>query len=500
MKKEIFQNVFFIIAVILYNIFFWQKEMGLNVLLFSVLIIGGLFYLHEEGRDSTIARLTALGTLVTAIGVVIFNSFFSKIIYITSLTVMVGFVQVRELRFFWYGLLTAIWSLLSVPMTVGNNIKITKNQTKWLGQTWRYARLSILPVIVVLAFFGLYRASNAQFNHVSVDVLDGINYYLGSWFANWTPQKIGFFLISSLIIGAMIWKTKADYLIYLQEKHGDTIQRIRKKRGNIFMTSPMTALKNEYRSALILLVTLNVLTFCVNLVDIQNIWFGFAKTSPNSLYSDVHVGTYILIFTVLISIGVLMLFFRGNLNFFKKNKWLKITAFTWLAQNAILVISVALRNIKYIDYFGLTYKRIGVFVFLALVLFGLYTIFLKIKDQRTPYFLFQRNAWCLYIVLVFLSTINWDVWITNYNLSKATTGSVDYYYLVEHLSDKNLAQLYKHEEEILFMAPSRTTPMGNSFVPKTQEFLRDQAKQSWLSWNYADYSTLLYLKEHHLAD
>jgi hypothetical protein len=83
---------------------------------------------------------------------------------------------------------------------------------------------------------------------------------------------------------------------------------------------------------------------------------------------------------------------------------------------------VFLRNYHYIDFHGLAYKRIGVIVFLALVLVGLVTLFFKIRDKKSFYHLLRVNAWAVLAAFTGLTTVNWDGLITRYNLSHWNKG------------------------------------------------------------------------------
>jgi hypothetical protein len=301
-----------------------------------------------------------------------------------------------------------------------------------------------------------------------------------------TPMYFFFTLSSIFIVGGLFFKNQWNWLIQKQINHQETIERKRKP----FKSRSIFGLKNEYRSALILLTTLNALTFMVNLTDLQHTWIGFTALDPYNISKDVHTGAYVLILTIVIAISLLMFYFRRNLNFYKNNRWLKIAAYTWIAQNIFLALSVALRNIKYVDYYGLTYKRIGVFIFLALVIYGLTTVIKKIKNKKTSYYLFQQNAWALYLVMVMLSAFNWDVWMTNYNLNINQNGNADINYLIHNLSDKNLPQLIAYQK-----SDEAITYQKRNINFKKQHFLQKTKYQSWLEWNYADHQTLSFLKK-----
>ena len=500
MKKEIIENGLFIIGVILYNIIFWEEQMGLNTLLFAVFVIGSLFYLNPESRHSTIARLTALGTLFTALMVVFLNSQFSKVIHVLSMITMIGFIHQRELRFLWYGLLLTLINVFSTPLKLLKKFKTIRfGKSKSIGKVGRFVKLAILPMFFVGLFFIFYAMANSDFATNSFSLFEGIGDFFSNWNLNINPPKVIFFIGSLFIVGGMFWKTQSQWLVNRQMKHKDDIIRERKPKRYHFAKSPI-ALKNEYRSGLIMLVALNLLTLTVNVTDIQTTWIGFAKLNSYDIYLDVHFGAYVLIFTILMAIAVLLYFFRKNLNFYSKNKALKIAALAWIIQNMVLAFSVALRNIKYVSHYGLTYKRIGVFIFLGLVLYGLGTVIFKINEKKTAYYLFKHNAWSLYITLILLTSVNWDTLITKYNLGLQTNGQPDHRYLVMDLSDKNLPLLYENIHLFSDDVYYRPYSLKKAVKIKKDRFKLRKQQQSWLSWNYADRNTLLYLNKHQLAD
>ena len=248
--------------------------------------------------------------------------------------------------------------------------------------------------------------------------------------------------------------------------------------------------------ALISMFSLNSLLLLFNLTDLNYVWLTKAPATASQLKAYVHEGTYILIFSILLAMGVLLFFFRKNLNFYPKNQLLKSLAYLWVGQNALLVLSVALRNYRYIDAFGLAYKRIGVVIFLILVLYGLWSIIQKIRDCKHSYFLFHRNAWALYWVILFASTVNWDIFITRYNLTHLTMNPVDALFLLRDVSDKNLYVLLEQQEQFLQREsyPAVSLEYKQSQLErKEHQVLQKAEKYSWLSWNYADYRNRTYL-------
>lgn len=184
--------------------------------------------------------------------------------------------------------------------------------------------------------------------------------------------------------------------------------------------------------------------------------------------------------------GVLLSFFKGNLNFYKRNKALKLAAFAWIFQNGFLALSVLLRDLYYIERHGLPYKRIGVLFFLVMVLSGLFTIFLKIKFQKTNYFLVKSNAWVGVVLLVCGSMFHWDQLIAKYNL-EYHDGEQDVAFLMQ-LSDKALPILIQNKERLKATSYNRNSSksIDEQLEQRRIDFITTHQQHSWLSWNIAD--------------
>jgi phosphatidylserine synthase len=161
----------------------------------------------------------------------------------------------------------------------------------------------------------------------------------------------------------------------------------------------------------------------------------------SSFSNQVHSGIYALIASIVIAIVIILYFFRGNLNFYKENKNLKLVAYIWIVLNTLLVVNIIIKDAQYIYYFGLTYKRIGVLMYLLLTIIGLVTTSIKVKNIKNFWYLFRINTLAAFTILVVSCTINWDSYITIYNLNYSK--SMDFKYLIE-LSDNNTFILKNH--------------------------------------------------------
>ncbi|MEM9849749.1 MAG: DUF4173 domain-containing protein, partial [Bacteroidota bacterium] len=373
MKKEFLTDTLVFLIAFTYCTIFWKENMGLNTLIFASLMTGCLIARYDVKRHPYF-WLTAGGTILTAIMVVWHNSLVSKIIHCSSMVTMIGFAQQRSLRFMWYGFLMGLDSMLETPRKFSNQFKGKFSRAFRPFALSRSFQVSVIPVLVLTLFYGIYYHANGKFAELS-------NYFwLNLWeiIVTYFPlQRLLLFLLGGAIAGGALWQSRFSLLAAREAKHQEQLSRY-KKRVSIVRFA-MLDFKKEYQQAMLVLITLNLLLFIVNCIDVSYVWFNFEAGTAQEMRRYVHEGTYLLIAAILLAMGVLLIAFRGKINFFSKNKWIKRLAYAWIAQNAILACSVAIRNYHYIEYYNLAYKRIGVFIFLTLVFIGLITFFLKIR-------------------------------------------------------------------------------------------------------------------------
>jgi hypothetical protein len=516
MKKEILANGFVLIGIIAYNFLFWGETLGLNILIFSTFIVGSLFTLYPESRKSKMAIITAIGTLFSAAMIVYNNSMFSKVIHFVSLIATVGFVQQHVLRFFWFGFLVLFLNIIELPTRWLKELRGLTRHIKGIYKIKRFVKLAILPSFVLLAFYGIYAFANPAFAKISSTFLLNVNNFLFGWFEAVSLTRVLFNFIGFFFISLVIYRNGFSWLQELERRkqfrltrtlaparrilHWMKIELQNESSTNITPSKSKFStigLKNEYRMASMLLWSLNGLLLVVNFTDIQYVWSDFSEKSATELRQFVHEGTYLLIFAIILAMGVILFYFRKNLNFYPKNTILKTAAYVWIFQNVLLAFSVGVRNYHYISHFGLAYKRIGVFIFLFFTAIGLVTMFLKVRDKRTSYFLFFNNSWAIYLVLMSLTCLNWDVMITRYNLANADKTELDMRFLLSEVSDKNLWLLEEvdfdklTDKSIMIYDHNNNkyayTTLRDYFLGKKQQFLNRPKRYSWASWNYADY-------------
>ena len=500
-------------GAILFNIIFWQEKVAVNALLFDAFILLSVFYLYPAAFTKPAMKWLLLAHVIALVTLVIHNTILSKLAFSTTLLLVVVFTQFLH-RSVWYAAASAMGNYLLFVFSFFEDLQqIKKGGIKSLGIK-KVLRFLIIPLMIAAVFFFIYSFSNTVFQDVVNSIGMALQRFFTKFFEWFNWQRFGFLMLGLFITGGLLVKMKSNYFSEKEfNKHNDLWRKKHNLKRwketamfdmlTLFMgrfANGVMALRNENTVGIISLTMLNVLLLFINAIDITYVWFGFTYTANLNLTQYVHDGAGMLIFSIVLAMFVLLFFFRGSLNFYKKNKWLRYGAYAWIFQNAVLVVSVLLRDYYYIAHMGLAYKRIGVLVFLLMVLMGLITVFIKIHKRKTAYYLWRVNGWFAIVLLVAASCVHWDETIAGYNLAHKKTIPLDIKFLLS-LSDKTLPLLEKNKDVLIeqkqevhgegdYLYRSTFSPL-EVFEMRKKDFFEAQKTYSWLSWNASD----AYVKE-----
>ena len=146
-------------------------------------------------------------------------------------------------------------------------------------------------------------------------------------------------------------------------------------------------------------------------------------------------------------------------------------------------------------------------MFLLLLLVGLVTLYIKVRERKSFFFLVRVNGWAAFVVMVLLSTMDWDSTIVRYNLGHSNQGEIDIdNYLA--MSDKVLPlleenievvreQMEKHRlNKVRWVDHLDPAEFDDALARKREAFLQRYHEQHWQSWTLADSRTFDALGAH----
>ncbi len=507
MKPSSLELTLVVILALLYNYFFWNEQLGLNLLIFSSLLIGTLAVFYKESLQATPVKVSIAFTLISAVIVVWHNSLTSKLAHITSLLIMTGLLHQYRYRTVYNALAGYVVNFFQVMPLYFSGMQTWLSQSKVgtskTGRSLAQLRFSFIPLVFFSIFFAIFKVANPVFSDLSDTFFQSIGTVLERFFTEFSVVRCFFFLSGLYLVASALYYKPFQDILNRETQKSDWLTRKRRFVKNaLHIRIPILGLKNEHTTALMLIGSVNALLLLVNIIDIRWLWFNFDYGTAGNLAKLVHEGTYMLILSILLSMALLLYYFRNNLNFYSKNQRLTQLAYVWIFQNCILAFSVLLRCYHYIHEYGLAYKRIGVVIFLVLTYIGLYTLYLKISRKKSFFYLLRVNSWAVYCMFIGMALINWDSWIVSYNLAHPNLkNGIDLEFLLTR-SDKTLPILDQNKSLISKELETqrmidRTYRYNNStksayLEGRIEEFKTEYPKRSWLSWNYADYQAYQY--------
>ncbi|MBF9238334.1 DUF4173 domain-containing protein [Hymenobacter sp. BT683] len=511
------QKLLLPLGAVLFDWLFCLQEGGPNMFVFTVFVVAAQLVLLPKVaavRRSGYFWLMVGGSLFSGAMMAVYGSAVAALACVASVLMLLGYVNQPHLKLVQYALLTAVGSVVQAGLRVLLGLRAPRYGGEGVRRSWYYARMLLMPLGVLAAFHILFAIANPRYLALFGRVMDA----LGEWLV-WLLPELSVVHVVFLMLGLLVTAGVVVVVpVYLYADHesrfGEFIRRQRDRVASFAVRRPnfqlnthrVLDLRKEFVAAVALFALVNVLLLVVNAIDINWLWFGFVPKPGFDLTQFVHEGTYVLIFSILLAMGIVLWFFRRNLNFYAPGlPWLRWGATVWVLQNAVLAVSVGLRNYYYIQNCGLAYKRIGVCFFLILVFFGLGTVLLKIWQRRSAYSLIRLNSVAVYAVLLLLAAGNWEVWIANYNL-QSRFRSIDIGFLL-NMPGRVLPTLVARRE-VISRTPKLTaaTEYGGAEVITAAEAQRrlDAAVANWKSrfqthpdWQgrtYADWRTAQFLQ------
>lgn len=466
-----------IASAIIFSILFYKQATGINYLLFTGLVTSLIAYFNTENIKKWQWWYYAAVTNLCGFAVFYCNSNLSVFACVLALFVFSG-KSFNYKNSIIVNLSFSVGSVISsVAFVIIDYINLRKQNVATEKKKNRKIYFGIfIALVIAIVFFALYQQANPLFKDFTKNI--DLSWISIGWclFAVW-----GFLVFYGLIYYREV-KVFSDWDIAFDRTLENTTTE----------STEVKEISNNTVIALALFGILNVMLVLVNALDLTNL-LGTHELPKGVYLSDfVHNAVWSLVFSIIIAVGLIMWFFKGDLNFNKQSKTLKLLVYFWILQSAVMVISAMVRNSWYVAEYQLTYLRIGVYVFLGLSLVGLLFTFLKINQTKSAWYLVRQNFEAWFLILGLCSIVNWDKLISDYNISNAKSfKALDKGYLV-NLSNANLPDLtqlfFKEKRESLF---NETVDFQKQYEFKNlstriYNFILEEKGETWQSFNLRD--------------
>lgn len=487
------KNIFLTFAVTAYICLFYKQSSGINFLIFNLLLIFFSGVINPLIIKKFHWKIVVLGAIISSSMIVWNHSALAIIANVISLILVIG-ITYNPLTSLYISVVHGVISLI-VPffkmliqfLVDLANPKLPKSKGV---STMKTVSIYVIPLTITLVFYALYASANPVFGDlIKIPEL------------NISLDLLAFSFVGWVVLSGFFSPFGSEELTKWDTAQTNTLTRIKRK---IKRTFELTALKLEHKKGVIMLGMLNGLLLFFNIFDLSFILSG--KKLPDGVdYSQyVHNGVNTLIFSIVLAIGIILFYFRANQNFYRNNQWLIRLTYLWILQNGLLLFGIIYKNQIYINEYGLTYKRIGVYVYLLMTFAGLFTTFWKVKYLKTVWFLFRKNTLIAYSILIINCLFNWDSLIAKNQINQFK--NIDVMYLL-NLGDTVLPELQSllTNKKVNLSGQIKDYTQKNSSTERyrygstpiisQRQFIENQLKnfkekyqkKEWQSWNYDDF-------------
>lgn len=387
---------------LIFILLFYHESMGVNLAIFGLLLVGLICYFFQDkftDRSHLILVVTSVLSCMAFAWYGDFPSFLALSMSVLFLHFRLQDPELKILQIFPLVFLNAFATLGRVFMF-----------RQWLPERQIHNNFAkklvayvIIPFIFLVVFFTAYSFGSEHFSSLLTDYTLDLDI-----FEVLLIGTVGFYISFSF------WNYWVPEVCYeknkLLDNEFDNVIDIKNQQTFSFLD-----LDFERKSGEITLILLNFMLLVFIITYNYEQFFEAVETSK--LSSATHERVNAVIFSIIMAVGVILFYFKGGFNFDKKAARLKKLAKVWIVLNGVLIVSTIIKNSEYVAFFGLTYKRLGVYAFLILAVIGLIFTFIKITKQKTNAYLFNQMVWYFYGTILLCSFVNWGNLITNYNVS-----------------------------------------------------------------------------------
>lgn len=413
-----------LIGTLVFEFLFYKQEPGINVALFALVIWLLTFLEKSEKTEPRIFWILSFFCFASACSFGWYGDVLSFLALFFSVVITVIYSQYSKMKLVIFPFIFII-NFLSFPFRIfylGYWIPNTVARSGWK----RWIATAIIPVFFLIIFSLVYSTGSDLFSGLFKDIFFDMNFMQILVLA-----LLAFFILFNLWC---LWIPRI--IISVNTELKDDLEETNRK--SLIPSFSFFDKHLKIRGGEITFILLNILLLIF--IISYNYEQFFAANGHSSLSDEIHQRITTVIASILMAIGLILFYFKSKINLNTEGKLIKNLSLIWIILNALLVISAFTKNGEYILNYGLTFKRISVFIFLLICLIGLYMTWYKISHQKSNVYLVNRMAWVLYFSLVINAPVNYSWLVTKYNIT--TKKEIDNSYLQG--LDYNKEILYQH--------------------------------------------------------
>ena len=439
-----------IIVSVIQSILFYNKEIGISMLLFLLIANGIIYYiLYKKNKvQNKMAILLIIPIILLGSTYFIFaNKTFNIINIFVIITLnIIMYVMLTHKKDSFKNYLSALIELL---LDDDNEIEFTKEKLN-IHLTDKIKKMT-MSVFIVLIVVGIIIILLSSADSIFANLFSGI----GNLF-----EKINFEVIFNLILRLMI--IIITYFLFLK-----LVLKLQKDYNTNEEESSKINKQHEFTIKL-LLIALNIVYIVFCFIQIKAL---FAKNVVSNYAGYARTGFFQLMFVSLINCVIILISNKYN------EKSVKILNLLLVIYTVIIAISSIYRMHMYEMEYGLTYLRTFVYIILVTEIICFVPITVYIFNKK-----FDFVKWCFVIIIssyCLSNYINLENIIIDKNINRPiTTIPVDYSYISKIITEDGYSTVQEKLEDENITAKEK-----EKYSQILLKVLNNSKEMSWQEFN-----------------
>ena len=424
-----------IIFSIWYVVLFFEKTIGLSMLLFAVPFTYFIIYVLEKRNENMNKKAKILLIPITSLSSTFFiynNKFFYEmnLLIIPLLLIIMILALYNEkfnLNIYLLGRIIGVFivpisfigeSFTKVTESLEDKLKI-QNDYRKSKKIKRIVKAILITTPIVLVIIALLSSADENFGNIFIHILTNILNFI-------TQIQISQFIIRIILIG-IIFVYLIGFFYYITHKMENDTENIPSK------------IKTDIFTIKMILIALNVVYLLFSIIQIKSL-FEIRALSEYSAYA--RQGFFQLMVVSVINLITILIAKKSEENEQQTNRYINVMSIIMILFTFIIIISSAVRMYYYEKAFGYTLLRLLVYCSLfaetvLLIPTAMYILDKKINLPKT-YFIIIIS---IYICMNFA---NFDFIIMKRNVDRyIKTGKIDMDYIEYDIGTDGISQLLR---------------------------------------------------------
>jgi hypothetical protein len=384
----------------------WSPHLAGSAVAVAIVVLAAAFAISVRFHPPRLAVYIALAA-ASAVQAMLELKPSTVVVSLVLLLAIVGeghFVHLPTLLARWVEALAAALfpfpALLRLRALCPEPAEMRAGAGRQIARVWRAGQIALPALVLAAVFTAFFAQGNAVFRQLAGDAFSRAVDWLLT--IDVSPTRFTFWLLVFILLVSLLRP--------LRNGLGDRLAQCRLPRWE-----RADASLGWWQSVSVLAV-LNVLFCYVNTLDVVYLWSRAALPEGVNPSAFLHEGVQSLILAVLLSAAILVVLFQQRLA--DGSRTLHILSTAWVLQNLAVIAGVFLRLKLYVDAFELSLLRVGVALFLVLVIAGYALLTLYFWRGKGLEWLLRANVLATFCLFFTVQFIDLNGAVANYNVAR----------------------------------------------------------------------------------